>query len=269
MRKSLVTLSALVLAWAGFGRAQAQSTGSEKTARASTAPRTPTEGIAVHGRWTIKVSNPDGKLVQEREFENALNANTGSFLLLSLLMGAESAGSLGVGLLTGSPPSVCNNPLGVKITYNGQFSNNTPTCTLEPANFDASAPAQCVDGDGCFPVLTVTGPSFLVQAITLAGQITAEASGTITGVTTMLFICVPSVSPAACLTAPNAASYPSSFEAVNAGSNSFLTLDAPWGLLLTSAVFGTGSCGGTGQPTCQIPVLAGQLVSVSVALSFQ
>src|SRR5687767_7580490 len=43
-------------------------------------PSGPKEGIKVHGRWTIDIRNPDGKLVSRRDFKNALTANGGAFL---------------------------------------------------------------------------------------------------------------------------------------------------------------------------------------------
>jgi hypothetical protein len=84
MRKSLVNLSAVtlsVLSWLWRGRAaQAQTAPSKIAAKAAT-PKGACEGIAVHGWWTIKVGNPDGKLVQQREFENALNPTIGGVLI--------------------------------------------------------------------------------------------------------------------------------------------------------------------------------------------
>lgn len=44
----------------------------------------PKEGIKVHGNWTIEVRNPDGKLVERREFKNALK-DAGVFTLGKLL----------------------------------------------------------------------------------------------------------------------------------------------------------------------------------------
>ena len=46
----------------------------------------PSEGIQVHGHWTITVRNADGSVAERREFENALEA-FGSYLLVYLLDG--------------------------------------------------------------------------------------------------------------------------------------------------------------------------------------
>ena len=44
------------------------------------------EGIKVHGDWTVTITNPDGTLDAVHEFDNALTTE-GSFFLISRLMG--------------------------------------------------------------------------------------------------------------------------------------------------------------------------------------
>ena len=46
------------------------------------------EGIQVHGDWTIEVSDPDGNLVERREFKNALT-NEGAYFVVDLLQGLQ------------------------------------------------------------------------------------------------------------------------------------------------------------------------------------
>lgn len=43
------------------------------------------EGITVHGHWTIEVSEPDGTLVERREFDNALDEEYGALILARCL----------------------------------------------------------------------------------------------------------------------------------------------------------------------------------------
>ena len=43
------------------------------------------EGIKVHGHWTIEVSDPDGTLVEHREFDNALHEEYGAIALARVL----------------------------------------------------------------------------------------------------------------------------------------------------------------------------------------
>ncbi|HVC86015.1 MAG TPA: hypothetical protein VNC40_01165 [Gaiellaceae bacterium] len=55
-------------------------------------------GIVVHGRWTITVRNPDGRLVRRYAFENAY---TGSDYLGKLLARQVSVGYWGINLVGG------------------------------------------------------------------------------------------------------------------------------------------------------------------------
>ena len=59
------------------------------TLGAQTAGRTggPSEGITVHGHWTIEIKNPDGTLVERHEFENALGE--AGPLFLSAFLGRQ------------------------------------------------------------------------------------------------------------------------------------------------------------------------------------
>jgi len=64
-----------------------------------------TEGIKVHGRWTIEVREPDGTVVERREFENAL---INPPLMANLLTGFWSTCSTGstlyaIEMLRGDP----------------------------------------------------------------------------------------------------------------------------------------------------------------------
>jgi hypothetical protein len=45
------------------------------------------EGIKVHGHWTVEVRNPDGTVASRQEFENALDPIEGADLLTGLLSG--------------------------------------------------------------------------------------------------------------------------------------------------------------------------------------
>jgi len=63
------------------------------TAAEPTAPKGREEGIQVHGHWTIKVSNPDGKVVQHVEFENSLSP--GLTIAYVAAHGNDNAGLLG------------------------------------------------------------------------------------------------------------------------------------------------------------------------------
>jgi hypothetical protein len=244
------------------------------TAAEPTAPKGREEGIQVHGHWTIKVSNPDGKVVQHVEFENSLSPGLGGLLLMSLLTGTITPGSWAVGLETpNNGATACTNPITYIIATGPTYQN---VCTL--ATPTGVYYQTCDDQEGCFPTLTITGPTVSAPTITLVGQMTAENSAPITGVVSMLNPCQPSVTPTAC---PTTTPYPSTGNTVTTappviqqatGGNypNVQIADLMWGIPLTGTSFGTaGSCGGTSQPPCQISVTAGQLVSASVTISFQ
>lgn len=132
---ALAALVALVLALAGSSRAQSPSTASKSApaststlanaATVNTAPGTQAatpkpaaepaapaqaaeaakpgnDGIKIHGHWVLEVKNPDGKLVERREFDNSLVTGapgtggapwpTGEQLMAALLSGNATAG---------------------------------------------------------------------------------------------------------------------------------------------------------------------------------
>ncbi len=68
------------------------------------------DGIKVHGHWVLAVKNPDGKLVERREFDNSLvtagNFLSGDQLLVAILSGDLTPGGLGIALITGSTPAM-------------------------------------------------------------------------------------------------------------------------------------------------------------------
>jgi hypothetical protein len=133
----------------------------------------PAEGIEVHGHWTIEVRDPDGTLVERREFENAF---LGSSLLVEILGRSSTPGDWEI--MTDSLTKVCEQPAG------------TPTqhCRiLEP-----TGPGT---GNNMFKnlVVTVVGTN-----LELAGSLIAQLNGTIDGVNTSLHNCLPSVAPENC-----------------------------------------------------------------------
>lgn len=68
----------------------------------------PSEGIAVHGDWTIDVYDPDGTLVDSTEFSNALTQN-GAATLSELLAGTRvvDRDSWRIGLYGCQPGPTC------------------------------------------------------------------------------------------------------------------------------------------------------------------
>jgi hypothetical protein len=72
------------------------------------------EGIKVHGHWVLELKNPDGKLVDRREFDNSLVQNgaavSGPQLLVLLLTGDMSAAGMGVALIQGPTTAPGSDP---------------------------------------------------------------------------------------------------------------------------------------------------------------
>ena len=85
--------------------------GSQPAARAGSdapPPGGPSEGIKVHGRWTIDILNPDGSLVSHYEFENAFaNHLGGSTFMNGVLSRSKRVGNWQISL-AGSPACYAN-----------------------------------------------------------------------------------------------------------------------------------------------------------------
>lgn len=209
----------------------------EEQATASPA-KTGNEGIKVHGHWVIDVRNPDGSLVQHREFENSLQ-NSGAGFLVGLMSGYMIPGDYMI-VLSGTTgtnsPCIAPNP-GCGIarslsTYPAlQYCVNSFYCTGSTLSY-----AYNFGTNFAGPYSTV-----------LSGTIAANQTGVIGAVDTILALCSnlgttgdPSVietsSPAACVSG---------------------VPQAPWFGPLTGTTLAT-----------PIPVASGQIVQVSVTISF-
>lgn len=143
----VVALMALVLASGVSGASEAAG---------------PSEGIVVHGAWTIDVYNEDGTLDKHLEFNNALTS--GGTLINRLLRGVSSSGD------------------NWAITF-GE-STSAGVCPSETSG-------KCVIG----PINSAAG-----TGLKLTGSTTVEAAGTIEHVDTRLGICVSTTAPSDCLT---------------------------------------------------------------------
>ena len=88
--------------------AVATSSAANAAAKTAAAPSEPaSEGIKVHGHWVLDVKNPDGKLVEHREFNNALVkggvATGGDQILAALISGNVSVGDPSVAFVQTIP----------------------------------------------------------------------------------------------------------------------------------------------------------------------
>jgi len=195
------------------------------------------QGLQVHGHWVINVSNPDGTLVQHREFENSLEPSAQGFMV-GLLSGYMVPGDWMVVLGAQSGNGACD------ATY--QF------CGL--IHNAATFPAQ-----GYCGIYYCTGSTLNYTynfgtdfggpySIVLSGSITANQTGTIGTVYTLLNTCAN--------TAFSTTVSPSSIETSSPATCVTQTAPAPW--------YGPF----TDTNIAPIAITNGQLVQVIVTITF-
>jgi hypothetical protein len=140
-------------------------------------PRGTTEGIKVHGHWTIDIKNADGSLVSHHVFENSLTP-FGASALTQILARTRVTGVWEVGLKPGT--SGLRKPCP---------THHSGTCLIGESG------AQ-------FNTLTVSVPASGPYAgkLVLSGNATAEAEGDVVEVYTTLGLCPATDLPAACAT---------------------------------------------------------------------
>ncbi len=226
----------------------AQPSANSLTAKAARAPRGSGEGIQVHGWWTIEIRNRDGSVDRHVELENAL-VNDGPALLTALLTGTSVAGSWA--LAVSGDPGPCGSGFacwivmpGSSVTGFGGGSTLGCTNTLGALN----PQPYCYSTLG----LSLTGaptPDMYFSSFVLSGQAYVTNTTTITTLDSLLATCgaqgLATFSPSTC------------------NATATLLYD------FTEYDFGqAGSCGGSGQALCPIPVQTGQVISVSVQYSF-
>jgi len=248
--------------------------GTEKTTQAvaqspsakSRSPKGEHEGIAVHGRWTIEVRNPDGKVVSHTEFENSYVAGSG--VLPAMLSRSATFGEWGIVLGNSTPSqSPCVDGIASPFSETGETVNNQvvlPLCVISESGpsigstqnlSGIGAETPCVPANGSCSQNLAVATSSNGNGTVLTGSVLATNSGTINQVESLITECGASLSSTTCATETAADN-----RAVdNVFAFSFATLPAQ----------GSGTCGGASQPACAVPVTAGQSISVTVTFSFQ
>jgi hypothetical protein len=161
----------------GLTGSQPQST---QPIQASLAPAgAPSEGVQVHGHWTIDVRNPDGSLVNHQEFENSLDS-TGNITLAKVLSGNMTAGPWRIWLVT--------NPFAFRV------ENDQPA---QVGMIEEPCPAS-TSPTWLNHFYNLTKKGWADGSITLNGSAIAQADGNITAVATRLDLCPNSVPPSLC-----------------------------------------------------------------------
>jgi len=142
----------------------------------------PVEGIKVHGHWTIEVRDPDGTLVERREFDNAIVSN-GEEFLTQLLARSQSLGNWQI---RASCP--------VSAVCVDSDTDPVTACLIvelgDPMALD----------DYIFETLSVgTTASPPDYSLNLSGYLTAQLDGAIAAVETIVLYCGSDTAPDDCV----------------------------------------------------------------------
>ena len=195
------------------------------------------QGLKVHGHWVINVRNPDGTLAEHREFENSLEASGAGFL---------------VGLLSGYlVPGDWMIVLGAQ-SGNGACTATYDFCGMVRSTATYPAVGYCTDYYCTGSTLSYAynfGTDFNgPYSIVLSGSITANQTGTIGNVATLLNTCAN--------IAFSSSATPSSVETGSPATCVTQTAQTPWYGPLT------------GTNITPIAVTSGQLVQAIVTITF-
>jgi len=153
-RQMVGTVCALVLVGIGIA-----ALGAQTTERSSG----PSEGIRVHGDWTITIRNEDGSVASRHEFSNALQSSGGSSLA-GVLAGRQTPGRWRVELVD-SAGGICG--------------------------------GLCLFGQGIELAVNVTSGT-----LQLTGSKKATLGGGVVAVATAMEICSNTIAPASCTGGP-------------------------------------------------------------------
>ena len=144
----------------------------------------PVEGLRVHGHWTIEVRDPDGTLVERREFDNALDTNTGNQTLTKILGRIWTVGNWQVWTGSQAASEVCEVPAG------------TPNIQCHIA--EAGDPSG-VGTNNYFHTLVASVPGSDPYSLNLSGYLIAQRDGSIRSVNTVVYTCGSATAPDACV----------------------------------------------------------------------
>lgn len=132
----------------------------------------PSEGIQVHGDWTIDIYNEDGSLDRSLTFSNGLLSN-GAAIIASALAGQSTIGVWGVTIAGANGVELC--PSGPDVNGGCWIPVTRAFTTTEDLAGDSAR-----------------------ETLRLSGSTTVEVDGSIAAVSTNVGSCEPSVAPADC-----------------------------------------------------------------------
>lgn len=177
---SLVVLIVLTASMLTFGCSM-QKTDID-VATTSTEEGIPEDGINVHGHWIIEVINPDGFVVERREFDNAFNASVGNRLLANILSRQNCVGAWRIELF------------GSESSHFPFLDGTNPSTGWLLENTDTNYDLVSATGDNVFNTLTVS--TNIEGDLELNGNAVAGRDGDIGRVATLLSL-APATQPPA------------------------------------------------------------------------
>ncbi|HEY4358757.1 MAG TPA: hypothetical protein VGN16_23620 [Acidobacteriaceae bacterium] len=233
--------------------------------KAAAAPAARGEGIVVHGHWVIDVKNPDGRVVSHRDFENSLitggGTTSGDQILAALLSGTATAGGLSIAFISGpttaagmDPSSYCN----VGVLGQAVVPASIHCFGFYPAGSAQGEVAVGQGQSGLSEVVNFTPSVNLVLSGNYFVPAALSSLGTINAVETYAAMCVPGSTTYAQqfrLAGSNLA-----FQQATLGPSACV----PNALGITAA----GALTSTNIPGGPLTVTAGQIITVTVTLSF-
>jgi hypothetical protein len=188
------------------------------------------QGFKVHGRWIIDIKKPDGTLAQHHEFENALQAGGAAYL---------------IGLMAGY---AVNSDAEIFVQANGGASPCTatyPGCAIVRSLTSNPGSTTCANYFCAATLTTTTHQDYSILAnnsIVYSGSVVAQQAGTIGAVSTYT---------STCPTAP---------------IQTTLATVTPAACTAQTGSYGINSL--TGATVSTISVAAGQIIQVTVTISF-
>jgi hypothetical protein len=192
----------------------------------------------MHGRWVIDIKNPDGTLVEHRDFENALEQD-GQGLLIGLMSGYLIPGDymIVMGAQSGNAPCTA--------TY--QFCGIARSLSTYPGLGYCSV-YYCATGLTYTYNLGTGGLNSGPFSMVLAGSITANQTGTIGTVYSLISTCAN--------IGYSTTANPSTLETSSPASCVTQTSPEPWyGPLSLASI-------------TPVAVTAGQIIQVTVTITF-
>ena len=236
-------------------------------------------GIRIHGHWVIDVRNPDGKLVEHRDFENSLVKSgsllSGDQLLAGLLSGNFTAGDAGIGLVQGTPGADPSTFCDTNIPLIGNVATVPPNTTCFGLSTSMSGMTGYLANFATGLTSTVTF-SPKVSWVLSGNYVTPASLTSISAVQTLVGACFSATAPFVDLIAPGSVLSGIKFttatgRSADVPSTACFEVDSlPSGSLggksgIDELLFSTLTSTNLSTP---LAVSSGQVVTVTVTISF-